>query len=379
VNLSLPVQKAAYRERQQALIRWAAENGLTGVLVTSPHAIFYYCGFATTGYYLPHVLIVVGQGACLIVRDFEDANGALEAEMAVWSTAEPFETVLGNSVRRMLANGKCAYEDFSNFFRPQLLTFLAGNFPDIAWVPSGRRIDALRKVKSEAELAMSRRSGQIALAGLSSGLASLHVGASEHDISVRMLNAMMMEGGEVPPSFPYTYFGTRSHRRMQQPTATNLQNDELFYLECGASYGRYGAALLRTGIAGKANRELYNLYDAALRCLELLEDSIRPGARSCDLDLAARSELAKHGVADLCLSKFGYSIGIGFAPGWGEANVFDIDPNRTDSVEEGLVLHLVVTLMGANWGSVGLSETIEVTAKGCVRLTPYSRALIELN
>lgn len=163
---------------------------------------------------------------------------------------------------------------------------------------------------------------------------------------------------------------------MQQPGSELLRNGQTFYLECGASSSRYAAATLRTDFCGKAHREVQELHDAALACFLELENSLRPGVESAALDKIGSVVLGKYGHQALRLSKFGYSLGIAFSPGWGEASAFDIDPSSTAVLEQGMVLHLVVTLMSPVWGTVGLSETFEITHHGCTSLTPLDRNLV---
>jgi Xaa-Pro dipeptidase len=194
-----------------------------------------------------------------------------------------------------------------------------------------------------------------------------------------MLEAMVQQQGEFPASLPYAYFGSRSWRRMQQPDVVALSAGEPFYLECGGSSSRYAAATLRSGYFGECPAEYRDLYAAALDCFLALERSLKPGVISAELDTIGSEIIGNAGFSELRLSKFGYSIGVAFSPGWGEAGAFDIDPHSQAPVAENMVIHLVSTLMSPKWGTVGLSETVEVTADGCVSLTPSERGLIALN
>jgi Xaa-Pro dipeptidase len=376
---SLP--SAAYFERAARLQDWAQTRGDQGILLTSPHAIFYYSGFETTGYYLPHVMFVTSAGRFLLLRDFEEGNGYPEGvTVTIWSTADTFDRALHRLVSRILGESvTCIYEDTGNFSRPSVLDSMQRAFPSIDFLPAGNAVDELRRVKVGIELARSRSAGRLAAAGLGAGLRSLTQGATERQVSITMLQRMIDEGGEFPASMPYVYFGLRSWRRMAQPGTASLEPKQPFYLECGASCSRYAAATLRSGFFGQAPREYRELYSSALEAFLELENALRPGARSLDLDRVGTDVLRARGHEALRLSKFGYSIGVAFAPGWGEASAFDIDPSSTAVVEEGMVIHLVATLMSPDWGTVGLSETIEITRDGNRTLTPLDRRLIELS
>lgn len=376
-----PLPSAAYFERAAKLQDWAQTRGGQAILLTSPHSIFYYNGFETTGYYLPHVMLVTSAGRFLLLRDFEEGNGHPEGvTVTTWSTADAFDQALHHLISEVLGeSATCIYEDTANFSRPSVLDNLRRSFLSINFLPADKAIDELRRVKVGIELARSRSAGKLAAAGLGAGLRSLGQGATERQVSITMLQRMIDDGGEFPASMPYVYFGSRSYRRMEQPGTASLEPNQPFYHECGASRSRYAAATLRSGYFGQAPREYRDLYASALEGFLELENALRPGTRSMDLDRVGTDVLQTRGRETLRLSKFGYSIGVAFAPGWGEASAFDIDPSSTAVVEEGMVLHLVATLMSPAWGTVGLSETIDIAPGGNRTLTPLDRGLIELS
>lgn len=370
-----------YVGRASRLMALAAAKQCSGVLITSPHAIYYYTGFETTGYYLPHVLLLASGGTHLLVRDFEEGNehpGATTIHS--WGTADGFDGALQSMTRQAFGeSARVLFEDTSNFLRPEVLNRLREHSGGIVLVAAGRDIDRLRSIKSRQELQFSRRAGTFAAAGLASGLKALSAGITERQVSLAMLEAMMQQQGEFPASLPYTYFGSRSWRRMQQPDTVVLTAGEPFYIECGGSSSRYAAATLRSGYFGKCPAEYRDLYATALDCFLALERSLKPGVISAELDAVGSEIIGNAGFSELRLSKFGYSLGVAFSPGWGEAGAFDIDPHSQTPVAENMVIHLVSTLMSPKWGTVGLSETLEVTEYGCVSLTPLERGLIELN
>jgi Xaa-Pro aminopeptidase len=61
----------------------------------------------------------------------------------------------------------------------------------------------------------------------------------------------------------------------------------------------------------------------------------------------------------------GYSIGLGFPPGWGEPHVLSLKPNVHTVLDENMTLHIVPSLHIPGMTIFGLSETVRVTATGC--------------
>lgn len=376
-----PLLGEEHEDRLNALRAHLSDNALTAVVITSPETIFYLTGYSSTAYYMPRALIVTHETVAAVVCDVED--GPLYSNTVVdqhypWSLrhdpASAFVAALADLVPAGHACGIQAGGNFSTILTPEVCAALTEH---CGRVVRDVQIDHLRRVKSSSELTNSRRAGALAVAGLQRGLDALGAGVTELQISTEMLVGMVEEGGEAPASYPYTYFGPRSWRRMELPSHRALQKDEPYYLECGATAGRYGASILRTGYAGTAPAELRSMHAAAVSAFEAMLGELRPGVRAGHIDDVATSVLQQHGLADSRINKVAYSIGVGFPPGWGEAAVFDLHPANDQLVEEGMVFHLVSLLMSETFGAVGISETVEVTHAGARSLTECSRSLFE--
>src|SRR5690606_21407676 len=107
---------------------------------------------------------------------------------------------------------------------------------------------------------------------------------------------------------------------MQQPTDARLKPNDCIYIECGSRCGYYTAALTRTG-AVEPNQEYKDLFGHMRSTFDLMLASLRAGAISADVDAEARTYLRRQGLEKWWLHRGGYSLGIGFTPGWGEGMV----------------------------------------------------------
>jgi len=58
--------------------------------------------------------------------------------------------------------------------------------------------------------------------------------------------------------------------------------------------------------------------------------------------------------------RIGYSMGIAFAPDWGEGAILSLNASESRLVEPGMVFHLPVTLRAFGQWTVGVSETVIV-------------------
>src|SRR5262249_54419692 len=104
--------------------------------------------------------------------------------------------------------------------------------------------------------------------------------------------------------------------------------------------------------------------------------AIRPGVTSRSVDEAGRRLVDEAGLGKYWLHRTGYSIGLGFPPGWGEGHIFDLKPHDERTLQAGMTFHLVPNLLIPGIGAIGFSETVLVTKTGCQVLTHLPRRLM---
>lgn len=368
-------------ERLRAVL---ARSDLDWAFLTSPQTIFYLTGFGSTGYYLPHILAVPKDGPPrFILRDFEvPALRAVKPTIAVsdWGCRTTFDQALGSFLQDIGSGARrrrIGVEGGSNFMPYKVLRSIKA-VSGIELVDIGTDVEALRRAKDDSELVLLRKAGAIAAEAMSDGIRKLAPGMSEKQMAMMLLNRMIECGGDFPASYPYVFFGERTRISMQQPTDRMLSRADAIYLECGARAGAYSAALIRTG-AWQPTPQACAMYAHARAMFEIMFGALRAGVRASDVDAQARAYVRTHGLEAYWLHRGGYSMGVSFAPGWGEGGVIDIRPDNDAIVPAGCVFHLVSLLCLPDLGFVGLSETVEVSDREAVSLTPYPREILDFS
>jgi Xaa-Pro dipeptidase len=71
----------------------------------------------------------------------------------------------------------------------------------------------------------------------------------------------------------------------------------------------------------------------------------------------------------------GYSIGISFAPDWGEGNILSLYRNVDVPLEPGMVFHVPIALREYGKFTVAVSETVAVTQAAARPLSRISREM----
>jgi len=96
-------------------------------------------------------------------------------------------------------------------------------------------------------------------------------------------------------------------------------------------------------------------------------DSLKPGVVAGDVHAAWQGVLDRYGLEKP--SRIGYSIGVGYAPDWGE-HTLSFRPRETTLVPEHAVVHVILGMWMDDWG-MELSETLHVRGGGCERLCDF--------
>jgi len=71
----------------------------------------------------------------------------------------------------------------------------------------------------------------------------------------------------------------------------------------------------------------------------------------------------------------GYSVGVAFAPDWGEGHIVSLRRDDPTKLLPGMVFHMPPALRAFQRLCVGMSETVLVTDSGCEVLTHHPRSL----
>ncbi|WP_157121443.1 M24 family metallopeptidase, partial [Nocardia miyunensis] len=84
---------------------------------------------------------------------------------------------------------------------------------------------------------------------------------------------------------------------------------------------------------------------------------------------ACKAAIAEAGLAHTYRKRSGYSVGIAFAPDWGEGHLLSLGENEVKLFEAGMVVHVVPTLRIGGVAGIGLSATVLLTETGHEVLT----------
>lgn len=363
---------AEYAARQQRVRQALAGRGLDAAIFTGPENIFWLTGQQTPGYYTFQSLILPVAGEPLfLLRQLELTNFLRNSFVSDVETygdgVAPAGLLLAALDRLGLARKRIAIEKGGWFlpisFYESLLEALPQRPEDATGI-----VEQMRRVKSPGELAAIERAVAQSDAGMRAGLAAIRPGATENDIVAAMMQAAIANGAEYMGMEPLVSSGPRSGVPHATWRRRRLEPGDAVFLEMSGCSDRYHSGLMRTAWLGEPPPLARTLETVALAALDAAIDAARPGRSCADIHQAAQSAIDAAGMTDRYRKRSGYSLGVSFAPDWGEWQVMSLFDGIDIALEPGMCFHIPITLR--EWGAftVGISESIAITEDGCRQL-----------
>ena len=345
-----------------------AARGLDAAVFTGPENIFYLTGQQTPGYYTFQCLILPTEGPPrFLLRQLELTNFLRNSFVEDYETygdgVSPAGLVVDALARCGLQNRRVAIEKGGWFLPISFFEALKSALPDIA--DATGIVETLRRVKSAAEIRALEESARQADAGIAAGLAALRAGASENDIVADMMRAAIAAGAEYMGMEPLVASGPRSGVPHATWRRRRMAQGDALFLEMSGCFDRYHAGLMRTGWLGEPPKLARDLEAVVLEALAAVLDAARPGVTCAALHQAAQRVIDAAGMTERYRKRTGYSLGISFAPDWGEWQVLSLFDGVDVALEPGMCFHVPTALREYGAFTVGISESIVVTESGC--------------
>ena len=369
-----------YETRLVRLRQSMAARNLDAFLVTTPENLFYLTGYQTPGYYWFQALVVpLADEPFMVTRLIEDSN----VQTRTWiSESHPYRdhenppAALGRVMARFgLASARIGYERHCYFLRATEQDVLFATLPEASFIDASGLVEELRLIKSETEIDLMRAAARTAEAAMQAGIDAIGAGVNENEVAAEIQAAMTRAGSHYPAIHPFVASGWRGAVGHATWEDRVIEPGDAVFLEIGGCRHRYHAAMMRTVIVGDPAAPVRAaervVQDAMQACLE----TIRPGVPAEAVDRTARQVIAGAGPGIDQGSRTGYSIGIGFAPDWGEGHILSLLEGEVRPLEPNMTFHLIPWVQVPDLAGVGLTETVRVSESGCETLTSFERRL----
>lgn len=228
-------------------------------------------------------------------------------------------------------------------------------------------VEALRMVKSPAEIAAIRRSVETNSRAFEAAMKRWKPGMRESDLAAEIDYQARKAGAEGPAFETIVASGARAALPHARPTHAPIQHNQLLLIDMGACQDGYASDMTRTVGIGQPATRLRSAYKAVLDSQMAAIDAVRPGVSVAKIDARARKVLRQHQLEKAFVHSLGHGLGLEIheAPRLAKGEKTKLQPGMVITIEPGVYLP-------DDYG-IRIEDTVLVTATGCEVLTPTSK------
>lgn len=239
--------------------------------------------------------------------------------------------------------------------------------------PLSGTIQKLREVKDEQEIAILKKSTELAADGFKALLKFVQVDQTEREVSNWLNNWMLVHGATKPSFDTIVASGYRSALPHGSATDKRIADGDMVTVDFGYFYEGYTSDVTRTFAVGDPGEKMREVYAVVKQAQANMFTAIKSGANGQEVDKAGRDYITEKGFGDFYNHGSGHGIGLEIheGPNLGARYVDEIlTSGNIVTAEPGVYLPEI--------GGVRIEDDLLVTESGNEILTDAPRDLIIL-
>jgi Xaa-Pro dipeptidase len=372
----LPFSTTEYEGRLARVRRSMRQSGLSAFVAFSPENIFWLTGHDSPAYhYIQACVITLDELPVNVLRRIDATNTLLRSwnrRVVSYGDADDPMLMLADLIEDLTGGEALVGVEVESFF-------VSVRRFDSLRARLGRRlvpaqlVEPLRLLKSAEELNHIRAAARLTRSAMEVAVGMAAEGINENSIAGAVWNALVSNGSEFPGLPPFIVSGPRTSLGHATWGGHVLRKGDPIVFEIPGVVSRYVAPQFRSGTVGPPSADMQRLEAAVLESLALLIHGIKPGVVAEDIHQQSVENFARHGYQ--VGHRSGYSVGVNYAPDWGEGSLFSIVDGETRAFEAGMVFHLVPGIYVPPEFVVVISETVIVTEQGVDVVTEFPRKM----
>ena len=372
--MSIPREEVFHQQEFEArrlnVRRQMEARGIDTLILHSAPNIYYLSGHHTLNIWDYQCLILPLESApFMLLWQFERGRfeaSSVDTEVELYEThANPVEETRKALMKHGLLQGTVGIEAQSRYLVPKLHDELTVALQGITVTNGSGIVDGVRNIKSEAELEVMRVAGRITDRAIEAGYKCIKPGVTDSEVAATVA-AELIRGDSLGFSvYPIVSAGYRAGMPHNSNHGHVIKSGETVFIECSPSYHWYHAPLMRTAVVGKVAAQVEEFEALEQEIVAAMLELAKPGVMASELATTAAKKIAPIREKLLFHEVYGYPVGIGFPPTWGEESGFAIVVNNHRPLAAGMVFHIPMTLRINGQVGVGLSQTFVVTQSGC--------------
>jgi Xaa-Pro aminopeptidase len=354
-------------ERRELLLRLLIHEGLDALLISNPINVTYLTGF--TG---DSSTVVLTRGRAILVSDPRYTGQIADECPDLETHIRPPTKRIAEASAEVLKNlGVHSVGFESGGLTVAEFEYLRELAPTVDWKGAADRVEGLRLVKDDDELARIRGAIAVAERAFTAFCALLRPEDTEIELCDALEANVRRAGGQGTSFPPIVAVGDRAALPHAPPTDRPASASEILLVDWGASAGGYKSDLTRV-LATRTKSscaKLEEVYEVVRKAQEAAILAVRPGVEARMVDAAARKVIDDAGYGDAFNHGLGHGLGLQIHEGP------SLRANSADVLAEGEVFTIEPGIYLPGWGGVRIEDDVRVTADGCEILTTAPRDL----
>ncbi|MDF2571950.1 MAG: ypdF [Sporomusa sp.] len=337
---------------------------LDGIVVTKPENRQYFSGFTGSS-----GMLVISRQSPQLLTDFrylEQAKQQAPLYQIIRHGTAIYDT-LAESVKG-LGLGRIGFE--SDFITWEVYQKLSDCLGETELLPV--KLDGLRIVKDQQELALLTKAVAIADSAFNDALKMIKPGITELDIALELEYQMRKLGAEKPAFDTIVASGLRSALPHGRASNKIIEAGNFITIDFGAVFEGYHSDMTRTVVVGTATDKQREIYNIVLAAQLAGINAVKAGKTGKEVD-----QIARQVIDDAGYSKY-FGHGLGHGVGLFIHEEPRLSPSGDIKLAQGMVVSVEPGIYLPGWGGVRIEDLVVVSADGCTILTASSKDLIEL-
>lgn len=246
---------------------------------------------------------------------------------------------------------------------------LEQKYPDLKVKNALPLFGKFREIKSEAELALMRKSIDLTWNGLKRTMMNCQSGKWEYELQADIEYEMMRGGADFPSWTPIVGSGENSLILHYDDNRRQMKEGDLVVLDVGAEYDGYACDITRTiPVSGEFTKAQAEVYEIVLLAQEEIIKIIKPGITMKDMDTKAKEVITQAGYGKYIRHGVTHPVGIDVHDIWASDT---IRAGMVMTVEPGIYIPADADSIALDFRGFGIriEDDVLVTASGCEVMT----------
>ena len=233
-------------------------------------------------------------------------------------------------------------------------------------IPKENLVKQLRIIKDSSEIHLLKKTSDLGLEGYDYVCSLLKAGITEREVAAELEYFWRKKGSMGVAFDPIIAFGANSAMPHYRAGDAVLKDGDIVLIDIGVTKDHYQSDMTRVVFFGTPKTKLLEIRDVVEASLKAALSLLRPGTFLKDLDVAARTVLAKAGYEEFFTHSLGHGIGL-------DVHEYPLlkasAPYGNVQLEAGMAITIEPGIYLPGIGGVRLEDTVIITNTGYQNLT----------